>query len=319
VAKRGLFVIFATMLSAFAAASSAQQSDRAAQPLQLIDLTDEFTAIWERDRALPDSERVARFKAAFATILPGFYSHERYGTGNAARYDERLLRELNSFPERRAGIEAVSGRFAAMLTPARQSFEARFGPMTGYPPIYLVNSLGEFDGGTRQLPEGIRLLFGADVIHRLYQDRDVRPFFHHELFHLYHARRFSECQVIWCALWTEGLAVHVARELNPGASDEELLLTFPEPLPAAVERDRSHAVCAVVRRLDSTNPQDYSAMFSSGRLDDRLPPRFAYYVGSLAAAEIGRSRSLEELAALGREEVRPLLESTLRRLGNCTA
>ena len=85
----------------------------------------------------------------------------------AERYKQRLLVQLKAFPDQRAGIEDVSRRFSAMLAPALTSFEARFGPMTGYPPIYLVHSLGEFDGGTRDPPGGSRLPFGADMIARI--------------------------------------------------------------------------------------------------------------------------------------------------------
>ena len=285
--------------------------------LQLVDLTDDFEREWQRTAALPNVERVAAFKTAFATILPGFYAHERMGLPGPERYDAHLLKALNKYPEQRAGIEAVSRRFAAMIAPAQSSFEAQFGPMTGYPPIYLVHSLNEFDGGTRMLPGGIRLLFGADMIDRLYQGIAVQPFVHHELFHLMHNRSFPECDPMWCALWTEGLASYVALRLNPGATDAELLLTFPEPIRPAVERERAHAVCTIRARLDSTDKRDYQAMFSDRRLDERLPPRFGYYVGYLVAEAAGKTRSLDELARLDSAQVRPLVEAMLDKLASC--
>jgi hypothetical protein len=204
-----------------------------------------------------------------------------------------------------------------MLAPAQRSFESMFGPMTGYPPIYLVHSLGEFDGGTRSLPEGGRLLFGADVIARIHLAHNIRPFFHHELFHLFHARTFSECDAIWCGLWSEGLATYVAASLNPGATDAELLLTEPEPIRPAVDANRAEAVCAVVARLDSTEGESTRALFSFRRMNERLPPRFGYYVGYLAAAELGRTRSLRQLAAMPASEVRPALEAALHRMALC--
>jgi hypothetical protein len=250
-------------------------------------------------------------------LLPGFYSHERAGLPGPERYDAFLLKALKAFPEQRAGIEAVSRRFTAMLEPSQRSFEAEFGPMTGYPPIYLVHSLGEFDGGTRRLPEGTRLLFGADMIAKLYEGRNPRPFFHHELFHLYHNRSFSECEPVWCNLWTEGLAVYVASRLNPGATDDELLLTWPEPLRPAVDRDRPRAICATLKLLGSTASDVYKALFSNGKPESGLPPRYGYYVGYLAAAEAGKTRSLRQLGRMGPAEVRPLVERSLRSLAAC--
>jgi hypothetical protein len=191
--------------------------------------------------------------------------------------------------------------------------------MTGYPPVYLVNSLGEFDGGTRELGGRPVLLFGADVIARLHMAHDIQPFFHHELFHLYHQRHFPECPQVWCGLWTEGLAVYVAKSLNPKATDEELLLTQPEPLRPAIDKNRDLAVCAVVAQLDSQDEKVMGALFSDGRIRPELPPRFGYYVGYLAAGEMGRSHSLKQLAAMKPAQVRPALEAALRRLATCPA
>jgi hypothetical protein len=41
---------------------------------------------------------------------------------------------------------------------------------------------------------------------------------------------FPECDQVWCNLWTEGLAVYAAQQLNRDASDSQLLLMQPEPI-----------------------------------------------------------------------------------------
>ncbi|SMF61837.1 hypothetical protein [Allosphingosinicella indica] len=287
-----------------------------ASDLAFVDLTDDFAKTWDATQALDDAARVTAFKQAFAAKLPGFYDHRRIKVDEAL-YDKHLLKALKAYPENRDAIAKVSAQFASSIAPALASFEAEFGPMRGYPPVYLVNSLGEFDGGTRNLPEGVRLLFGADMLAKLHGDDSIQPFFHHELFHLLHTRTFPECDQMWCALWAEGLAVHVAKTLNPGADDAALLLTQPEPIRAAVDANRTHAVCAVLTRLDSTDPKDYRALFSSGRLDDRLPPRFGYYVGLLVAQDLGRTRDLKQLAVMDAATVRPLLERSLKAMGDC--
>lgn len=315
VTLRSLAVPIGALLVLSACATAREQ---AAERLKLIDLTGEVDKAWENTASLPDAERVAAFKAHFAPILPGFYSHERFGLPAPGPYDERLLAGLKGYPLDRAGVEEVSRRFAAMLAPAKASFEHEFGPMRGYKPIYLVDSFGEFDGGTRTLPGGSFLMFGAEMVARLHLDHDIRPFFHHELFHLYHARTFRECEQLWCGLWSEGLAVYVAARLNPAATDAELLLTEPQPLRAAVERNRKEAICTVLARRDSTTDSDSRALFSSGRLNERLPPRFGYYVGYLVAAEAGKTRSPRQLAALTAEEARPIVEAGLRSLADCT-
>jgi hypothetical protein len=301
---------------AFATLGCASPPTQPESRLQLVDLTDDFARIYDRDAALPDAERVRRFRAEFGVLLPGFYDAARLKAPQE-KYNEYLAKRIKEFPAQRSGIERVSRDFTALLAPAQRSFEAEFGPLTGYPPVYLVNSLGEFDGGTRDLPEGTRLMFGADVIARLYQTTPIQPFFHHELFHLLHNRTFPVCEPIWCGVWTEGLAVYVASRLNPDADDAALLLTFPVPLRAAVERDRVRAVCAVASRLESIKDEDYKGLFSSGQVDPKLPGRFAYYIGFLVARDAGRTRSLKELAALQPAQVRPLVEQSLARMANC--
>ena len=60
-------------------------------------------------------------------------------------------------------------------------------------------------------------------------------------------------------------------------------------------------------------------MARSGRLNADLPSRFGYYVGLLVAEDLGKSRSLDQLARLPLTELRPLIADSLDRLGNCPA
>ena len=289
--------------------------------LQLVDTTGDFDRIWTATRDIPDDLRAGAFEAAFAKVLPGFYAADRVKDFmTPEKYQAFVLKRLKAYPDREAGIERVSRQFSGLIGPAQASFEKAFGPMRGYPPVYLVDSFGEFDGGTRDLPEGTRLMFGADMIDRLHSNSPIQPFFHHELFHLLHRRTFAECEIVWCGLWTEGLATYVASRLNPGASDESLLLTEPKPLRDAVEAHRTEAICAVRTRLDSTDMQEAGPMFMGGsrQISPNLPPRFAYYVGYLVAQDLGRTRSLKQLAALKNAEVKPLIVQSLDRLATCT-
>jgi hypothetical protein len=289
--------------------------------LQLVDTTGDFDRIWTATRDSPDDRRAEAFEAAFAKVLPGFYSADRVKDFmTPEKYQAFVFKGLKAYPDRKAGIQRVSRRFSGLIGPAQASFEKAFGPMRGYPPVYLVVSFGEFDGGTRDLPEGTRLMFGADMIDRLHSNSPIQPFFHHELFHLLHRRTFAECEIVWCGLWTEGLATYVASRLNPGASDESLLLTEPKPLRDAVEAHRTEAICAVRTRLDSTDMQEAGPMFMGGsrQISPNLPPRFAYYVGYLVAQDLGRARSLKQLAALKSAQVKPLMVQSLDRMATCT-
>src|SRR5262249_54089316 len=156
------------------------------------------------------------------------------------------------FPERRATFLHAAANFQAMLDPAITSFTETFPDFRNIGRIYLVHSLGEMDGGTREINGRSYFIFGADVIARYHTSDNERPFFHHELLHVYHAQFFSDCDPVWCSLWQEGLAVYVSEQLNPGATDAQMSLTIPEPIRPAVDANPQRAICAVSAVLLST-------------------------------------------------------------------
>ncbi len=317
---RSLIAGSALCLAISAVAAGQAMPAPAEETVRLVDLTDEFDAFWERSQGQTPIERAASLRAEFASLIPGFYGPARFSLADSAVYDIRIGTLLQDYPAQRDGVREVSLSFAALFAAARRSFEAEFGGFRRPQTVYLVHSLGEMDGGTRQLPGGLFLIFGADVMARLHLSHRIQPFFHHELFHLHHADAFADCgETVWCDLWQEGLATHVAARLNPGATDSELLLEVPEPIRAPVEANRAEAVCAVRARLDSGGRADRQALFSFRRMNERLPPRFGYYVGYLVAAELGRTRSLRALARLRPARARPLIEAALDRLAACPA
>lgn len=294
----------------------AEAADVSLKPLQLVDLVGEFDAVVQRSEGQAPERRAAAIRDHFASRLPGFYSPNRIGHSQQS-YDRFMGERLSDYEAHRSETMAARARFNAALTPALERFEKAFGPVRGSRPVYLVVSLGEFDGGTRSLPDGNTLLFGADMIARYHGAHDPTPFFHHELFHLIHGQRFGDCLALWCSLWSEGLATYVAKTLNPEASDDQLLLTIPEPIRPAVDGNRTEAVCAIRARMDLTESNEADAIFSGRRLSPTLPSRFGYYVGMLVAADLGRTRSLQQLADLRGPELRNLIGRSLDGMASC--
>jgi hypothetical protein len=312
-----------TWLPMLMAAVAAVPTAAAAQPkqgLEFVDYTDDFDRVWQQVAPLPDGKKVAAFQTAFAKILPGFYEPERVSDFIPPdRYRELMLSALRDYPKRRAGIQKVSRDFAGLVGPAQREFEARFGPMTGYPSVLLVHSLGEFDGGTRKLADGMHLMFGAEMIDLLYQDKPIKPFVQHELFHLLHGRTFADCDAVYCNLWQEGLATYVAATLNPNADHAALGMTIPAPIRPAVEANRAAAICEVRKRIHSNKPDDYAPLFYGSKKLHGFPARMGYYIGYLVAQGIGKGRDLKQLAAMQPAEVRPLVIQSLDRMADCTA
>lgn len=284
----------------------------------LVDLTGAYAAFYDRTQGMEARPRVEALKAEFAPLFPGFYDAARVkGFASPERYDVMIARSFGQFADLRPRYARTAAAFAAMLAPARDDFARHFPDLAPIGDVHLVHSLGEMDGGLRTIGGRRYFVFGADVMAQLYAPGDERPFFQHELFHIYHRQFFGECPAVWCALWAEGLAVYVSERLNPGASDAQMGLTVPRPIRPEVDADRARAVCAVRARFDSEKPDDYAPLFYGASHLPGLPPRFAYYVGYLVAREAARARSLQELAHLTAEEARPVAAAALAALAEC--
>jgi hypothetical protein len=134
------------------------------------------------------------------------------------------------------------------------------------------------------------------------------------LFHVEHVRYFPECGAVWCALWIEGLATYAAKVMNPGADDQQLLLTSPKPIRAAVDSTWPNAACFTRAKLYSTAEEDINALLTGGPETGEFPRRFGYYVGLRVAEELGREHSLAELAHMPPERVKAELAEAIDRL-----
>jgi len=306
---RTCLVFGASMLAWTAMAAPPTASDS----LRLVDLTGEFDKVAANTASMDDQAKIAAFEKAMTPLAQGFYARSR----KPDRYEAKVLKSLQAYPAKRDKILAVSKQFSALLAPARASFEKAFGPVHSEQPVYLLHSLGEMDGGTRDLEGKDTLVFGADGIVNYHDGQNLTPLFHHELFHLSHEKPFGECKPVWCSLWEEGLATYVAASLNPDAGDSALMLDLPKPIRPAVDADRKGAVCAVRAIIDSKEEKDYASLFYGDSSIPGWPSRMGYYVGYLAMADLGKTHSLKQLADMPQAEARTALEGALNRLANC--
>jgi hypothetical protein len=163
-------------------------------------------------------------------------------------------------------------------------------------------------------------MFGLDVIARLHTWRNNAPFFHHELFHIYHRQAMgipeAENEPIYVGLWVEGLATYASKVMNPTASDAELMLDTPAGLAAQCRTEMRQIAAAMLRDLESADPNLSEKYFMLSAKDTSVPRRSGYCVGNLLAERLGRSRSLAELSRLTPTQVLPLLREELRRLAD---
>lgn len=272
---------------------------------------DAFDAFAAATRNLPPAERARRFRAEFAAKVPGFYE-PRFGT-TEAQYEARVQRALAGYWATREKILATAQGFAASYAVASTRFRTFFPDYAPDMPVYLLHSLGEMDGGTRELNGKVVAIFGADVIAKIHDPASIGPFLDHEMFHFHHVRYFPDCPALWCSLWQEGLATYVAERMNPGLDDRALLLAVPRAIRPEVEPRLTEAMCLVRSKLQSTDEDDYAMLFfaNGGKSQGSWPPRFGYYLGYVLAKQLGGTMPLDHLAKLPPDEITTKLEAAL--------
>ncbi|MEO9132085.1 MAG: hypothetical protein ABI240_12855 [Sphingomonas sp.] len=165
---------------------------------------DDFAKFADETVALPDAERVRLFHERFGPLAGGFYGPR---DRDPAKVDANIAGALKTFPTIRVRYTAAAASFDHAFTTGQARFRSFFPDYRLTMPVYLVHSLGEMDGGTRTLNGHQAAIFGADVIARIHDETTIGPFLDHELFHLYHASYFPDCDALWCSLWEEELAV----------------------------------------------------------------------------------------------------------------
>jgi hypothetical protein len=287
--------------------------------VRYIDLATEFSRFADKTAGMKDSARVAAFKAQIEPRLPGFYV-PRFGA-TPERYDAQIARSLETFAELRPKYEQVLRDFPAAFEAGIQHFRKVFPGFTPNVPVYLLHSLGEMDGGMRDLGGKHYLIFGADVIARIHDRHTLTPFLDHELFHVENHKYFSDCDKVWCVLWEEGLATYAAKVMNPGADDRQLLLTSPKPIRAAVDVTWPAALCFARGKLPSAEPADMDALLTGGTASAGFPERFGYYVGLRVIEELGGEFTLPALAKMPRNQARSAFmtgfDRLIKKAGGC--
>jgi len=306
--RLALFATAIIALSAFLSDLSAKGAETKRAPY--TDLTAKFSQFVDSTSGMDEAPRVAQFRTQMDPLLPGFYT-PRDGT-TPERFDARVARALKEFPELRPRYEQVQRDFPKAFEAGIQHFRKALPGFKPNVPVYLLHSLGEMDGGIRQLGGKNYLIFGADVLARMHDSHTLTPFLDHELFHVEHAKQFPECAQVWCALWAEGLATYAAKVMNPGADDRQLLLTSPAPIRAAVDASWPKAACFTRAKLDSED--EVNTLFTGGPEGGELPRRFGYYVGLRVAEELGAEHSLAQLTGMPPERAKLVLAEGINRL-----
>ncbi len=312
-ARMMLTLLAPLALAGCVGASSAQQAAPVAEEVAAdqpyTNYADDFVAFYDRTEGMPLDERVAAFKVQIAPLFPQFYT-PRDGRSQES-VDRMIASAIEGFPKIRERYMQAMAEFPAAFASAREHFAESFPDSDAQLPVWFVHSLGEMDGGTRSLDGTEALIFGADGIAQYHTAGDLRAFFDHELFHVENGAYLTECEPVWCSLWSEGLATAAAGQLNPEAGDAQLMLEVPRPIRPAVDAHWREALCLAQKQAGSTEPAVYKSMFYANGGTDLFPPRWGYYVGYRMAQLVLQDHTLVEVAHMSREEAEPLVTNTL--------
>lgn len=271
-------------------------------PLEYTDLADDFLAFWDETEGLDPAERARAFDARIAPLSPAFYRRDDESEADRlARY----ARALEAFAPLRGEAGRQHANFETNLRDGAAALRQVFPDARLDTPVTLLFSLGAFNGRTQSLAGERVLLFGIDGLARYHEGQDTTALFVHELFHIHHRRSLPVCRRIWCILWREGLAVHVAAETRPGATPAELLLTMPDPdMVAKTDARLCDALTHLQSNLNSGDRQLRAALFSFREDETGLPARRGYLLGQRVAQKISETMTLQEMTGLSGRRAR---------------
>lgn len=277
-----------------------------------------FLAYWQSVESLPLQEQIEAFHATMAPQFPAFYTYRMQQWTNAGQQpDVELGKQLQAFPALKAQFVEKMQQFAGQLSECIASFQdAHPGFEADKHDVYLVHSFGEMDGGTRVIDGKFYFLFGIDQMARGHTHFDSEvPFFHHELFHVYHNQYLTTepWQYLWKVVWTEGLAVFVAKQLSPNATPAELLLDSPAGMIDAIEADAQTHWSDLQSKMYSSSEQDYETYFLTSSSSAKIAHRAGYYLGYVLVQHISQTMTTTQMVQLQASDIVPLLQSAIAR------
>jgi non-heme chloroperoxidase len=278
-------------------------------------ITDAFISFWEQAKDLPLEEQIIAFDQLVYPKFPEFYefSYKSWHEDGLNKSD-KLKKVFNLYAPIHETFKQRSTTITTDFTTHLTSFIKRFPDFFTDYPIYLLHSLDQMDGGAREINSNVYFMFGLDrIINCNTHDANLAPFFHHELFHMYHLQFFPNFTCLfWEYLWFEGLATYVSQLMNPDASLAELSLN--DPLVPQCTKKLRFLWDQIAANLDVKNDNaTYVKYFLLTSTDTEVPIRAGYYLGYLIAQELAQQFSIDELVKMKKEKIRTLIGDTVQR------
>ncbi len=289
---------------------------------EIIDLMPDFWRFYAVAKDVDIQKQAALFKEMVAEKHPDVYATKVIWLDETKSYDEALMTRYIAWSGRSTAeqiniIKRMSDSIAKNMAEYEEKFRTTFPDFSYTGKVYFMHSLMAFDGAIRTINGKSNLLFGLDTMALVYgEDMDLQPFFHHEIFHIYHAQFIEEdTNDIAGALWMEGLAQYVAKCLNPTVEGVNLF-GLPKDMP-----ERSKAILPILashllKAFESTSPDEYGKFFRGNINNHEIPARSGYYVAYLVAQKLGQKYSLQEMAHSRLTVIKPEIKMVLEELAD---
>jgi hypothetical protein len=289
---------------------------------RVIDLLPDYWRAVDSTKDRSPEEEVLEFRRLLVTGHEDLYGKGGLRFASESQLNDAIVRSMDASRHREDELKTATDRFERRFPAYLRQFQAQFRDFRCDFPIYLVHSLGRMDGGGRVIDGKPSLVFGVDVIASEDAEK-IGILIDHELFHRYHFQvaGFSDDkgseEVLWRALWAEGLATYVSMKLNPPASMQDALVV-PQDLVARSAPLLPELISELQPHLDEVNAELYAKFFSYQGADANPPSRVGYYIGALVAERLARHHSLPALAHMPAAEVRKALAAQLVEISRGT-
>jgi hypothetical protein len=257
----------------------------------------------------PPAQQVKSFRNIMGINATDLYSKTGLGFDSSDQLDQAILKSLANAREHSAEMHDAGDLLLRALPTCIRKFERMFPDFSPTFPVYILVSLGQLDGAGRVIDGKPSLVLGVDNITSEFSPRILTIFLDHELFHRYHYQvaGFSDDkgnrELIWRALWAEGLATYVSTLLNPPATLQDGLFV-PRDLVQKAGPILPDLAAEISRKLDEVDEHLFAKFFLYQPSTGALPSRSGYYVGARIAEMLAKQRSLFELAHMQPETVR---------------
>jgi hypothetical protein len=282
-------------------------------PFSVIDAMPTFWKFWDSTVKESAETRVRAFFDSVVARYPDLFHHGLIASGpltdlgDVAETQARVAKYLHDvsayIPTMRLITLSIHDRFFHYA----QEFSRFFPDYAPVTPVFFSVSLFGLSAGMLVAGENTCLYFGVDEMARIYgPSGNLKVIFQHELFHQYHYQiepEISGDPAAWSFMWEEGLATYVSQRMNPGTTADQVLV-MPDRLSELALPHLPDLARRLLDQADSTNPNDYSDLFTMIQAPPGIPARSGYFVGYRVAEKLAASRSLVELVHLRGPELK---------------